>query len=84
MKQTTMDSVMCIDIHEADDVAQSYASGLTEENMAYSVQRTQLNGILGISACYNEHGHLTSVVSSKLVQIAYILKIVFQSRMSVN
>ncbi|XP_078158953.1 uncharacterized protein LOC144554510 isoform X1 [Carex rostrata] len=61
MKQTTMDSVMCIDIHEADDVAQSYASGLTEENMAYSVQRTQLNGILGISACYNEHGHLTSV-----------------------
>ncbi|KAF3334345.1 putative ubiquitin-like-specific protease 2B isoform X4 [Carex littledalei] len=61
MKQTTMDSVMCIDIHEANDVAQSYASGLTEENMAYSVQRTQLNGILGISACYNEHGHLTSV-----------------------
>lgn len=60
---------MCIGIHEADGVAQSYASGLTEENIAYSVQRTELNGILGISACYNEHGHLTSVVSSKTCAI---------------
>jgi hypothetical protein len=58
-----MDSGMCIDMHEADDMAQSYASGLTEENIAFSVQRTQLNGILGISACYNERDHLTLLVS---------------------
>jgi hypothetical protein len=57
-----MDSGMCVDIHEADDVTQSYTSGLTDENMPFSVQRTQLNSVLG-TACYNEHDHLTSLVS---------------------